>query len=293
MGSADDAPARTGEAPPAAPKNTASSEAAPDDPSPAIRPARLVLIGTGHVFKIEDAIRGAVQALQPEIVFVELDQGRLNALLHKRRTGVMPQGKKGFVQGRLAAFQESVAGSYGAEVGGEMVAAVEGARDVGARVGLIDVPAQVTVKKALKQLTWSEKGRAVRQVIAAGFRRFIPQRGPEKTLEDEIGAYQDDPAAALDELKAQYPTIYRIVIDERDEHMANRIRFALATGGFGVAVVGDGHVNGMLARLQQVPNLEIETYRLAAVRGGLLPKTEVPVALGSPSSVSYGFNVDL
>ena len=86
-------------------------------------------------------------------------------------------------------------------------------------------------------------------------------------METELRRYQDDPAAAIEELKRQYPTVWRVVIDERDEKMAQAIRRGLT--GKGVAVVGDGHVDGMLRRLT---DLDVSTYRLGDVRADRLPK---------------------
>ncbi|MGB1585671.1 MAG: hypothetical protein ACPHID_01320, partial [Thermoplasmatota archaeon] len=45
---------------------------------------KVTLIGTGHVFRIEDTVRDAIIALRPGIVFIELDRGRLRGLMHRR-----------------------------------------------------------------------------------------------------------------------------------------------------------------------------------------------------------------
>ncbi len=252
--------------------------------TPQPTPGRLVLIGTGHVFQIRDTIREAIEALGPDVVFVELDRGRLNALMHREKTGQMPAGKGGFVQTRMQRFQQDVAKLYNAEVGGEMVAAVQAGQAAGAQVRLIDRLGQTTIRRAVKELTWRERGRAVGQLIKAGFARIFPSKGPG--LEAELQKYQDDPNAALDELKRQFPTIWRVVIDERDEHMAKAIRHGLMGATLGVAVVGDGHVGGIMERLSDV---EITAYRLPDVRAGNLPKPAPQVP--GPSDMSFGFDL--
>lgn len=262
---------------------------APADANPSA-PGRLVLIGTGHVFQIREAVRDAIRALGPDVVFVELDRGRLQALLHRERTGEAPAAK-GFVQGRLQRFQEGVAGLYGAEVGGEMVAAVEGARDVGAQVMLVDRPGEQTVRRAMSELTFKEKMRAIGQVGQAWVRGLLPKKRSDKdAMEAEIRRYQEDPNAAIGQLKQQFPTVYRVVIDERDEHMVQGIRRGLMGRRLGVAVVGDGHVEGMLRRLQDI---EVTTYRLSDVREGRLPKPEGLEATGDAEDVRFGFDVEL
>lgn len=278
-------------APPAAPAPPAS----PPRPAvpfgnPALPPGRLTLIGTGHVFQVRDAIRQTLRALAPDLVFVELDRGRLHAL-EQRHAGKAPEpaGSGGFVHKRLQKFQEQVAGGYGADVGEEMLAAVHGARDVGAHVALIDPPAHDTIRRVLKELTWRERLRGTGMLAKGGVEALF-KRGPATTIEDEIRRYQEDPDKALGELERSFPTVHRIVIAERDALMARRIAHLLHGARHGVAVVGDGHVPGMLRLLD---DLKPTVYRLADVREGRLPRPAGSLATGSPSSVSFGFDAQL
>ncbi len=254
-------------------------------PAPDLAPGQLTLIGTGHVFQVRDTIKAAMAALGPDIVFVELDRGRLHALMQRAKGAPPPQGG-GFVHKRLQKFQEDVAGAYGADVGEEMLAAVEGAQVVGARVALIDPPADATVGKVLKQLTWREKGRVV-GLLAKGGWDALWRRGPATSVEEELQRYQEDPDKALAELQRTFPTIHRIVIAERDAVMARRIAHLLKGARHGVAVVGDGHVPGLLRLLD---DLKPTVYRLADVRAGRLPRPPASLATGTSSSVSFGFD---
>jgi pheromone shutdown protein TraB len=225
---------------------------------------RVTLIGTGHVFSIEETVREAIIALRPDVVFIELDRGRLMALLHRRKTGEMPPSQGGFIHKKLAAFQEQIATRYGSDPGAEMIGAYEGARAIGARVALIDQGADKTIGRALKQMTWKERAKAVGYMFGGVFKR-----GNQATLDDQIRQYQENSLGALAELKGKFPTIYRVVIQERDELMAARIRVAMHEAKVGVAVVGDGHVPGMSEILADVLD---HAYRLEAVRAGRLPK---------------------
>lgn len=240
-----------------------------EDASESAGPGKVTLIGTGHVFRIEDTVRDAIIALRPDIVFIELDRGRLQGLLHRRQHGELPQshGKGGFVHRRLHAFQQAIAKQYGGQVGEEMLAAVDGAQAVGARIALVDRPADATIKRAIKELTWKEKFRVVGQFLGGSAKAVLP--GKRADMEDEVRRYQQDPQAALMELAKTFPTIHRVVIEERDHLMAGRIRHAMQACRHGVAVVGDGHVEGMQRILA---DLELESYRLGAVREGRLPK---------------------
>lgn len=241
----------------------------------------LTLIGTGHVLDIGDTVRDAIVALRPDWVFVELDRGRLKALIDRRMGRPPPTGGNWFHR-RLQRFQERVAASYGTQAGDEMLAAVDGARLTGAKLGLVDRPIDITLKRAIKELTWREKFRAAGLALGGGIKSLLPGAASERDAVDaELEKYAENPEATLDELARTFPTIRRVVIDERDAWMSERIARILAEGGRGVAVVGDGHVAGMLEHLA---DLEPTAFRLDAVRAGDLPK---PVPDGNSASFSF------
>jgi pheromone shutdown protein TraB len=253
----------------------------------------LTLIGSGHVFQVKDTIRQAVLALRPDVVFVELDRGRLQVLLDRQSSGGAPQPpppSSGYVQKRLQKFQEGVAGMYGADVGEEMLAAVQAGQEVGARIFLIDPPAEDTVKRVLKELTWRERLRAGGLVFGGTFQALLRRKDSKADIEEEIRKYQEDPGAALGQLREKFPTLYRIVIAERDAVMARRISNALQGARHGVAVVGDGHVPGLV---QLLDDLRPTVYRLADVREGRLPRPAASLATGTTTDVRFGFDAAL
>ncbi len=246
---------------------------------------RVTLIGTGHVFQISQAIHDAVLALRPDVVFVELDRARLRALLDRRAGKPMPEGGSWFHR-RLQGFQEKIAASYGTEAGDEMLAAVDAAHTVGAKIALIDRPVDQTLRRALKELTIRERLRAVGMFAGGFLRSLLPgRRSARDQVDEEMAAYNQDPEAALNELAVSFPTIRRVVIDERDELMAKRIRMAMFDNRRGVAVVGDGHVPGMLRHLD---DLAPEAFRLADIQSGNLPKPDP----ADTNNASFAFDVD-
>ncbi len=251
--------------------------------NPAPRP-QLVLIGTGHVFQISEAIRGAVEAVRPDVVFVELDRGRLRALLDRRAGKAAPVAGNWFHR-RLQSFQERVAESYGAEAGEEMLAAVDGAHNVAARIGLVDRPVDITLKRAMKELTWRERLRGLRMLVGGALRSILPStKSGKEQIDEEMAAYKADPEGALDEMAKSFPTVRRVVIDERDDWMAARIRRGMELHASGIAVVGDGHIPGLLHRLG---DFEPTVYRLSDVQAGKLPKPTP----GDTNSASFSFDV--
>lgn len=229
--------------------------------------AKVVLIGTGHVFRIEETIQDAIEAIGPDHVLVELDPPRLQAL-YAKQAGAPAAPGGGMIHRKLQEFQEQVAQDYGATPGGEMLAAVTAGHSIGAQVGLIDRDVNVTMQRALKQLTLREKMRAggsfVKSTVAGWF-------GRHSNVEDELANYTENPEQALDELAKSYPTVRRVVIDERDQYMSKQVDARVQEGQSAVVVVGDGHVPGMSGLLA---HHELTIYRLPEVRRGELPKPE-------------------
>ena len=283
---------------PAAPPQAPAAPPAPPASVPALAPlaslppGALTLVGSGHVFQVKDTIRQAILAVRPDIVFVELDRGRLAALAERQRSGgksPAPPPQAGFVQKRLQKFQEGVAGMYGADVGEEMLAAVQAGQEIGARVALIDPPADDTVRRVLKELTWRERFRAG-GLLVGGTVSSLFRRGGKADIEGEIRRYQEDPAAALEDLRGKFPTLHRIVIAERDAIMARRIAKLLPGARHGLAVVGDGHVPGLISLLG---DFQPTVYRLADVREGRLPRPPASLATGTTGEVRFGFDAQL
>ena len=61
----------------------------------------------------------------------------------------------------------------------------------------------------------------------------------------------------LDEIAKELPTIKRVLIDERDEYLASKIYEA--KGENIVAVVGAGHVPGLIAHLEKLDKKEVSS----------------------------------
>lgn len=253
------------------------------DDGPDAPTRHVTLIGTGHVLDIADKIRGAIQAIRPDTVCVELDRGRLQAL-HMRRAGQEPPPGGGWIQRKLQTFQEHIAAEYGVRAGDEMLAAVDAGFQTGSRVALIDRPIQLTLQRVTKQITWKEKVRLLGLISGGAIKGLFRRDAAKSTVERELADYNADPVATLAALRDKFPTIYRVLIEERDEWMARRIHAALANGGFVVAVVGDGHVGGMLPLLD---GLDVTTYRLPDVQDGKLPA----LPPDDTTNVSIGFNI--
>ena len=92
----------------------------------------LTLVGVGHVFDLRRQVREVILARRPGVVGLELDRARFAALQQGGRRGGPP------LYLLMSLFQKRVADMYGTNVGAEMLAAAQAAKDVGARVALLD-----------------------------------------------------------------------------------------------------------------------------------------------------------
>lgn len=208
---------------------------------------RLVLVGTGHILDLADAIRHIIHSEAPAIVALELDADRYHGLIERRARGGLPppnQKQASRVYRYLARFQESMGETFGVQPGSEMLVAADAANTVGARIALIDRNAQRVVQEALRKMKFREKLKIAWSSLIA----VIPNR-KKVHVEAEINKYQENPDAYLDELGRQFPTLRRALIDDRDDHMAGEIRKLREEPGTVVVVVGDGHVPGLVRRL--------------------------------------------
>lgn len=243
---------------------------------------RVVVIGVGHVFHIGPQVRSLILEEGPGAVGLELDEPRLAALLRPGGPPTeVPPGTSSAYR-RLAEFQTSVARQFGVPVGSEMRSAYDAAREIGAEVALIDLSAERLVARIRHEMALREKLRFMAELLRARFARSGGQK-----LRREIAQLEADPGAAIAELGRRFPTIKRILLEERDAHMAGRVRELAARHERVVAVVGDGHVPGLVAALGE---LRPVVHRLRDLRRMKVPG-QLQWSFG-PGGASLGFAFD-
>lgn len=221
----------------------------------------IILIGTGHVFDLSDALLTIFDEYQPDTICVELDQQRYQQLLMKQQH---PEQKKQvqkntpIVYRMLARFQENLAGKYGVTPGEEMITSIQYAQSHQLPLHLIDMNAQRVFAQMLKEMTMREKFR----LFFSGFAGlFVSQ----KRVESELDKLQGDFTSYIDEIGKKFPTIKHALIDKRNRFMVQKVlRLAEEFETIGV-VVGDGHIPGMKQLLEE-NDKEIKVVRLKDLR---------------------------
>ena len=221
----------------------------------------ILLIGTGHVFKISQPRVNIFEKSQPEIVCVELDQQRYKALMLKKNN---PEAYKNMERNVpilykiLSRFQDGMAKQYGVTAGEEMVTAINYAQTHQLPVAFIDMNAQNLFTRMLRSMSFSEKFK----LFFSGFAGFFVNK---KKVEKELSKIEEDFDVYIKEMGKKFPTIKRILIDERDRYMVQQLVSANDQFAKVVAVVGDGHIPG-LQKLLSDKDVDFDTVRLSELR---------------------------
>lgn len=211
---------------------------------------RLSMIGTVHVDPASaTTVRDTIVGMKPEVVALELDEGRLMALENPKAQSGRGAGISFLSMALLERFAGQMTGS---PPGTEMLEAAKAAKAVGSRVEFIDLPITNT-GAALRKLPRKEKAKlvvdALVSLVVLPFSRISWSKVTED-LDSQIGAF-----------RKRYPELSRIVIDAREEYMIKRLKMVLdSTTGQVLAVVGFGH-KASLARALSVymPGLGFQT----------------------------------
>ncbi|MDX2168658.1 MAG: TraB family protein, partial [Deltaproteobacteria bacterium] len=143
----------------------------------------------------------------------------------------------------LASYQKQLGGALGVVPGSELLAAARTAERLGVPVELCDRDVRITLKRAWGALSLWRKAELIGALAASVLET------PELDEEELRRLRQQDVLSRLmAELGAAFPALKTVLIDERDAYLATRVRQAPGTRV--VAVVGAGHVAGMVTALR-------------------------------------------
>lgn len=228
------------------------------------------VVGTGHIFeKSVREVQAAIIEEKPQIVAVELDVARFNALedggwrldAPERDVSVVSLLKTTvggggsfpvLLQGFLALIQKELGKEFGIKPGSDMVAAIQSARAAGCRVALIDRDIDITLNHLLS-IPFKEKLRLFKHSKEdVGALGSVLGANAESLLEEK------NIDAIMLSLRKDLPTLYSALVDERDRYMASALLALVAKYPDAriVAVVGAGHRTGLEAYLKDPARID-------------------------------------
>ncbi len=231
---------------------------------------RITLLGTAHVSrKSAETVRRLIDSGRYDVVAVELCASRHHALTEPEALAqmnlmqVFRQGKAAMVAANLAmgAYQQRIAEQYGIEPGAEMRTALEAAEAHGLPLLLIDREIGTTLRRTAANLGWWKRLTLFSGLLAGLL-------SSEEVDEEEIERLKEGDVleAAFSEFARDRQDLYEPLIAERDRYMAAKLLLAARRhpGKHILAVVGAGHLKGIVEQLQSIQDPEAELERLDA-----------------------------
>ncbi len=207
----------------------------------------ITLIGTAHVSRESaDLVTTVIEEEKPDTVCIELCESRYKAIKQKNRwqnTDLIKviREKKSFLllsNLLLTSFQKKIGQKLGIKPGEEMIRAMESADSVGAHIHLADRDIRITLSRTWRLMgLWTKMKLLAQLVTSMGEVDSIKEEDIEKMKEKDVLE------TLLSEIGKTLPELRRILIDERDKYLTEKIRSA--PGKRIVAVVGAGHVPGI------------------------------------------------
>lgn len=205
----------------------------------------LTIIGTSHIARQSlEEVEAAITKKNPDIIALELDKNRFYSMMYKHKGklnlySIRIIGVKGFLFSLIGAWAEKKLGEMvGVAPGSEMKKAIELAKQNKKKIALIDQDIEITLKKFSKAITWKEKWYFIVDIIKAIiFRKkeidFDLTKVPSKKIINKL----------IGKVKKRYPSIYKVLIEERNEVMARNLKKIMEDNQDKkiLAIIGAGH----------------------------------------------------
>jgi len=219
-----------------------------------------ILVGTAHVSRESAAlVREVIEREQPDAVCIELDRQRYETLSQKRRweeldlKQVIREQQLAALLANLvlASYQKKLGGALGVEPGAELLEAARVAEEHGIPFFLCDRDVRVTLRRAWGSMSLFSKSKLLGTLLVSVFER--PQLS-----EDDLRKLREQDALSelMRELGEVMPALKTVLIDERDTFLTEKMR--RAPGRRIVAIVGAGHVAGILAAMAAPREVDLE-----------------------------------
>jgi len=213
----------------------------------------ILLIGTAHISRESvDLVRQVIADEQPDCVCVELDEKRYESLARRKSWEMLDlkeiirkkQLATLLINLALASYQKKLGDQMGVQPGAELLEAVREAEKHAIRVSLCDRDVRVTLRRAWHATSFFRKSSLLTAILASMFQEEEISEAKLRELKES-----DVLSELMNELGHSMPELKRVLIDERDTFLAEKIK--ASQGNRLVAVVGAGHVAGIKKALAE------------------------------------------
>lgn len=212
------------------------------------------LLGTAHVSADSvTAVEETIQSGDVDHVCIEIDEGRYRSVAQKKDWSQLNifeviKRRQAFLLLSnlvLSSFQRRMGESTGVTPGSEMIAAVNAAKRAEIGYSFGDRPVAATLRRAWAKTGLWGKNKLLASMLASAFSR-------EKVTEEDLKKLQEqnELESMLQELADYLPSVKEVLIDERDQYLAQSIWESPSNRV--LAVVGAGHVPGIIQWLSKL-----------------------------------------
>lgn len=210
----------------------------------------IILVGTAHISQESVVlVKKVIEQETPDYVCLELDDKRYQALTQKKRWEALDlktiiknkQLSTLLVSLLMASYQKRLGGKLGVTPGAELLMAAQTAKDLQIPISLCDRDVRITLRRAWKSTSFFKKGYLLASLLASLFDKSEISEEKLKELKQK-----DVLTELMTEMGEALPDLKRVLIDERDIYLVEKIKSS--PGKRIVAVVGAGHVAGMLTK---------------------------------------------
>ncbi len=220
---------------------------------------QIILIGTAHISKQSaELVAEVIKSEKPDVVSVELDKQRFEALSNQKRWENLDL--KTIIKERqlstliinilLSSYQKKLGKKLGVNPGVELLEATKVAKENNIKIELCDRDVRVTLKRAWRSMSFWQKTKFMTMGLASVFEK-------EEISEEQLEELKDKDVLTelMNDLGKTMPVLKEVLIDERDSYLAKKIK--QADGKKIVAVVGAGHLEGILKKIHEDENIDL------------------------------------
>ncbi len=218
----------------------------------------ILLIATAHVSKDSvELVKETIDAERPNSICIELDEARYQSIKNPKEwentdvVKVIKEKKVAFMLINLAlsSYQKRIAQKLHTAVGQEMMQGILCAEETGANLILADRSIQVTFLRIWRKIGFRDKCKLL-------FNLIFGENGEEQISDEYLQELlqKDMLESVLAELKQEFPQIGDILVSERDQHLAEKIKNA--PGPKIVAILGAAHVPGVCKEIEKDHDLQ-------------------------------------
>lgn len=218
-----------------------------------------IIVGTAHISRQSaDLVRKVIENEKPDTVCIELDEKRYKALSEKNRWENLDikqiikekQLSTLLVNLVLASYQKKLGEKLGVNPGIELLEAANTASELNLPIELCDREVRITLRRAWHSMSLWQKLKFLTSGLAGVFEK--QELDEEKLAELKS---KDVLSEMMDELGKAMPVLKRVIIDERDKYIAQKMKDA--NGEKIVSVVGAGHVGGIVKSLESEREIDL------------------------------------